>query len=71
VLVRDPRGADEIPPECGVLVATADGLDVARAAPKRPMRLPFHVWMAVARATPLPGWRAEDDQGCLGDTGSS
>ncbi|MDQ6679417.1 MAG: hypothetical protein M3Y67_00430 [Pseudomonadota bacterium] len=63
--------ADEIPSECGVLVAGAHGLDVARPAPKRPMRMAFAVWMALARATPLPGWRVEDEQGCLGDTSQS
>ena len=60
--------ADEIPPECGVLVATDSALEVARPAPKRVMRLPFDAWMALARATPLAGWRLEDSQGLLGDT---
>ena len=59
---------DEIPPECGVLIATESTLDVARAAPKRPMQMPFGLWMALARATPLEGWRLEDEQGQLGDT---
>lgn len=63
---------DEIPPECGVLVATGDpgapALDVARPAPKRPMRMPFGLWMALARATPVEGWRRDDAQGQLGDT---
>ncbi len=46
---------DEIPAVYGVLVAdVAGGLDVARPAPRRPMRLPFMVWMALARATPEP-----------------
>ena len=62
----------EIPTECGVLVAspgaTDTTLDVARPAPKRAMRMPFGQWMALARATPLEGWRLEDDQRCLGDT---
>ena len=61
---------DEIPPECGVLVAHETVLEVARPAPHRAMRLPFDVWMALARATPLPGWRLEDAQGQLGDTGA-
>jgi hypothetical protein len=56
----------EVPAECGVLVAGERELTVARPAPKRAMRLPFPVWMALARATPLPGWRLEDDQGWLG-----
>ncbi|MDQ6627319.1 MAG: hypothetical protein M3Z29_02550 [Pseudomonadota bacterium] len=58
---------DEIPAECGVLVATADRLVVARAAPKRPMRIGFALWMALARATPVDGWRLDEAQGCLGD----
>lgn len=46
---------DEIPPVYGVLLAHDDGsLDVARPAPRRPLRLPFMVWMALARATPEP-----------------
>ena len=62
---------EEIPPECGVLVATDTSLDVARAAPKRAMQMPFGLWMALARATPLQGWRLEDAQGHLGDTQGS
>ena len=58
----------EIPPECGVLVATGAALDVARPAPKRALQMPFGLWMALARATPLEGWRLEDAQGQLGDT---
>lgn len=57
---------DEIPPECGVMIATATALEVARPAPRRAMRLPFGTWMALARATPLDGWRAEEAQGWLG-----
>ena len=59
---------DEIPVECGVLVATDTSLDVARPAPRRALRLPFDAWMALARATPMEGWRLEDAQGGLGDT---
>jgi hypothetical protein len=52
---------EEVPAECGVIVARgADGLgalDVLRPAPRRPMPheagLPFAVWMALARAVPL------------------
>ena len=61
VLGQDARGrpigsADEVPPECGVMYCDDDGrLVVARAAPRRPVeRLPFAVWMALARATPVP-----------------
>ncbi|MEP7099870.1 MAG: hypothetical protein ABI781_05140 [Burkholderiales bacterium] len=67
--------ASEIPPECGVLVATGDPngatLEVARPAPKRAMQMPFDLWMALARATPLEGWRLEEAQGLLGDAGDS
>lgn len=46
---------DEIPPVYGVLLAGDGGaLEVARPAPRRPMRLPFMVWMALARAVPEP-----------------
>jgi hypothetical protein len=62
---------EEIPPECGVLVASDDALAVARPAPRRAVRLPFDVWMALARATPLEGWRLDDAQGMLGDTRSA
>jgi hypothetical protein len=62
---------DEIPPECGVLFAADGVLEVARPAPRRAMRPPFDVWMALARATPLEGWRSEDAQHSLGDTGGS
>jgi hypothetical protein len=59
---------DEIPPECGVLVAHDDALEVARAAPKRAMQMPFGLWMALARSTPLEGWQLDEAQGRLGDT---
>jgi hypothetical protein len=60
----------EIPPAFGVLVATETALDVARPAPRRAMQMPFGLWMALARATPLAGWQLEDAQGRLGDTGT-
>jgi DNA-binding MarR family transcriptional regulator len=59
--------ADEIPPECGVMVATDSLLDVARPAPRRALRLPFSAWMVLARATPIDGWRADEAQRWLGD----
>ena len=58
--------ADEIPPECGVLVAGVGTLDVARPAPRRAQRLPFATWMALARATPVEG-RLDEAQLWLGD----
>jgi hypothetical protein len=48
--------ADEVPLSCGVLQATPGGaLEVLRHAPQRAVPdLPFGLWMALARATPLP-----------------
>jgi hypothetical protein len=56
----------EIPLEFGVLIADGDLLEVVRPAPKRPMQMSFGLWMSLARATPLEGWRLEDAQGWLG-----
>jgi hypothetical protein len=42
----------EVPPLYGVMVAGPHGLDVARPAPRRACHTPFHVWMALAKATP-------------------
>src|SRR3954468_1499879 len=61
--------ADEIPRECGVLVATEHSLVVTRPAPKRPTRIGFALWMALARATPVDGWRLDDAQMPLADEG--
>lgn len=45
--------ADDVPAECGVLIAEPDRWQVARQAPKRPAQaLPFALWMALAKATP-------------------
>jgi hypothetical protein len=66
VLGRDARGRsiaspDEIPAGCGVLVLdNEDRLMVARPALHRPVeRLPFAVWMALAKAQPVPGFDDE------------
>lgn len=60
VLGCDTRGrpiaqAHEVPGSCGVMVVQSDGqLVVARHAPQRAMAdLPFALWMALAKATPL------------------
>ena len=77
VLGRDAKGkpigeADEIPITCGVMVAEAGDsggaprLEVVRAAPRRAMTLPFGVWMALAKASPLSGLGG-DDQLLLGE----
>jgi hypothetical protein len=65
VLGTDARGRaiaspDEVPVECGVMLVEGDRLVVARPAPRRSREsLPFGVWMALAKATPLPV--ADDD----------
>ncbi|WP_427913242.1 hypothetical protein ACPWT1_21910 [Ramlibacter sp. MMS24-I3-19] len=68
VLGADARGRcigapDEIPEDCGVLMVEGDRLVVARpAARARRAALPFGVWMALAKATPVAGL----DEGCQG-----
>jgi hypothetical protein len=65
VLGCDARGRpigepDEVPAECGVMVMEGERLTAVRAAPRRSRGgLPFNVWMALAKATPLPV--ADDD----------
>jgi hypothetical protein len=59
---------EDIPPECGVMIAGAAGLDVSRPAPKRPMQMSFALWMALARAAPVDNQADEDAQPWLGDT---
>ncbi len=61
VLAEGIGSADEIPADCGVIVARGENfatLDVLRCAPARSMPfeagLPFALWMALARATPVP-----------------
>jgi len=68
---RPIAAADEIPRECGVMVLENNRLVVARAAPRRArQQLPFGVWMALAKATPVAGLN-EDEQGMLGDAEAS
>ena len=61
VLKRGIAQVEEIPPVLGVMWADETGFETARAAPVRPYRLPFAVWMALARATALPPL-ADDSQ---------
>lgn len=59
VLGSDSKGRpiakpEEIPDECGVMLLEAERLEVIRNAPKRAIPdLPFSMWMALAKATPL------------------
>ncbi|TWO73031.1 hypothetical protein FN976_02000 [Caenimonas sedimenti] len=72
VLGRDARGRpigepEEAPPECGVLVVDGSRLAVARPARRRTRTgLPFGVWMALAKSTPLASLD-DDAQGQLGE----
>lgn len=65
VLGNDAKGRciakpEEVPAECGVMVLEGDRLVVARAAVHRAFeRIPFAVWLALAKAQPIPGF--EDD----------
>jgi hypothetical protein len=67
VLAEGVGDADDVPADCGVLVARGDGfatLELQRAAPARAMPfeagLPFAVWMALARAD-VERWPDADD----------
>ncbi len=64
VLAEGIAAPEEVPPDYGVLVAGRAGLEVARAAPRRAARVPFAVWMSLARANAEPA--PEDGQGWLG-----
>jgi hypothetical protein len=51
---------DEIPAECGVLTLEGERLVVARAALHRSLpRMPFPLWMALAKAQPVAGFDEE------------
>jgi hypothetical protein len=62
---RPIAAPDEVPAECGVMMFERNRLSVARAAPRRTRNsLPFGVWMALAKATPVAGLD-EDAQALL------
>ncbi|MCY1164863.1 hypothetical protein D9M73_47550 [compost metagenome] len=64
---RPIASADEIPVECGVMLFENQRLVVARAAPRQArQQLPFGVWMALAKASPVAGLN-DEEQGLLGD----
>ena len=71
VLGADTKGrpigdASEIAAECWVMVVEDGRLVVARAAPQQARKtLPFALWLALAKATPVTGL-IEDDQALLG-----
>jgi hypothetical protein len=59
--------AADVPEEFGVMQATQaeQGLEVLRPAPRRALRVPFPVWMALARANAQP-LLSDDMQAMLG-----
>ncbi len=46
---------EDVPDSFGLMQAHAAGLEVLRPAPSRPVRLPFAIWMTLARATAEAG----------------
>ena len=57
---------DEIPLDCGVMLLEGNRLVIARPAARATRNaLPFGVWMALAKATPMPGLD-DDAQALLG-----
>lgn len=77
VLGLDAKGRpiaepEEVPEPCGVLIAQPDRLVVARQAQARAAAdLPFALWMALARSTPLSAADDMPAQAMLGDPGSA
>jgi hypothetical protein len=72
VLAEGVGDAADVPADCGVMLACGPAfatLEVLRAAPARAMPheagLPFALWMALARATPVPALD-DDAQALLG-----
>ncbi len=51
VLKEGIGGATDVPETCGVMLATASGLEVLRPAPRREQGLSFATWMTLAKST--------------------
>lgn len=64
VLRRGIAEPGEVPAAFGVMLVDERSSEVARPAPQRLRRVPFAVWMALARASPAPA--LEDGQALLG-----
>jgi hypothetical protein len=63
VLAEGIGGPDDVPADCGVMVASAATMAVARPAPRRAMKLPFMTWMSLARATAEPALDEDSQPG--------
>ncbi len=58
---------EEIPQACGVLIAQNGRLIVARAAVRRDLpRMPFAIWLALAKAQPVAGFDDESQDLLMG-----
>jgi hypothetical protein len=68
VLAEGIGGPQDVPPECGVIIATPTALECVRPAPARKGLMRFDLWMALARAVPLEREMSEE-QGWLGQEG--
>ncbi|WP_076503728.1 hypothetical protein [Pseudacidovorax sp. RU35E] len=72
VLGNDARGRpiggiEDVPAECGVMLLDGSRLTVARAAVHRAVeRIPFGVWMSLAKAQPVSGFDEETQQWLTG-----
>ena len=64
VLRKGIAREDEVPPQHGLMVADERGMEVLRPAPRRPQRLAFNIWMALAKAAAESG--SEEEQVSLG-----
>jgi hypothetical protein len=55
VLAEGIAAPEEVPCDCGVIVARGNGvLELVRPSPRRAMRLGFDVWIALAKANRFP-----------------
>ena len=69
VVSRGIAQEHDLPPQFGLMVADQHGLEVLRPAPRRPQRLAFGTWMAMARASPDRGVGDAEQQSLLGMPG--
>ena len=51
VLAEGIGDADDVPDDCGVIIARADRLECARIAPTRACSVSFSTWMTLAKST--------------------
>jgi hypothetical protein len=66
VIGEEVGTCDEVPDSYGVMLARPGSLEVLRPAPRRPSRVSFSIWVALARANAERAWQ-DDAQASLGD----